>query len=290
MCSSDLTFATDFPALRDGVLEPSATMPLSENWRSTQGILAIANDISTGLRDLHGAEPLTAGRIDLPPTQVEVALLPRLADEVAWVARRLHEIGQSVPWRDMAVLMRDKKNLGTLVRELEDLGIPVQLADAGALFALPEVREVISYLQVLADPTDNPALARILAGPRWMLGARDLEILGERAYQMSRGAGHSPDDPIEVQLEHIVAGTDIAERVCLLDALDTAGPGQGHSVEGLERMAAVATDMRALRRHVGDPLPDLVARVVRTTGLGIESMLRTMPNGASRYEIGRAHV
>ena len=49
-------------------------------------------------------------------------------------------------------------------------------------------------------------------------------------------------------------------------------------------MTALAAELRALRKHVGDPLADLVARVVRTTGLGVESLLRTMPNGASRYD------
>ena len=46
---------------------------------------------------------------------------------------------------------------------------------------MPEVADVVATLEVLVDPTANAALVRLLTGPRWRIGPRDLAVLGRRA-------------------------------------------------------------------------------------------------------------
>ena len=43
---------------------------------------------------------------------------------------------------------------------------------------LPETAVDAATLEVLADPTANPAQVRLLSGPRWRIGIRDLRLLG----------------------------------------------------------------------------------------------------------------
>lgn len=283
--SNMVTFPGDFPIVADGSSTPCQTYSLTINRRSAQGVLDAANQTSQVIRSLHpGIGALVSGRQDLPAAQVEAALFDSFSDEVAWTVERLtahHAAG--IDWRDMALLMRDRKSLGAFVAALEAGGVPVQVADAGALFALPEVREVIAYLQVIADPTANPSLARILAGPRWGIGHRDLAILGAHASDLAGDRRAVDEMPFDVQLEHVVAGNDRAERVSLLEALEVVDdPRWKYSDAARPRLQALAAELRDLRRHAGDPVLDLVARVIRVTGLGVEAQVAGTVEGNGR--------
>ena len=125
-------------------------------------------------------------------------------------------------------------------------------------------------LDVLHDSTANPSLVRLLTGPRWRIGLRDLALLGERAAHLAGGRGRTDEDAdLATQLDAAVAGVDPADVVSLLDALDD--PGElDYDPEALRRFAALSAEIRLLRRRVGDPLPDLVHRIITLTGLDIE--------------------
>jgi DNA helicase-2/ATP-dependent DNA helicase PcrA len=127
----------------------------------------------------------------------------------------------------------------------------------------------VAVLDVLHDSTANPSLLRLLAGPRWRIGLRDLALLGERAAFLAGGRGRLEDADVDEQLDAAVAGVDPADVVSLLDALDD--PGElDYDPEARRRFAALAAEIRLLRRGVGDPLPDLVHRIITVTGLDIE--------------------
>ena len=66
-----------------------------------------------------------------------------------------------------------------------------------------------------------------------------------------------------------MAGVDPAEVVSLTEALERPG-GAAYSPEARERFARLDAELRDLRRHVGDPLLDLLHRVLATTGLDVE--------------------
>jgi DNA helicase-2/ATP-dependent DNA helicase PcrA len=129
---------------------------------------------------------------------------------------------------------------------------------------LPEIADVIAVLEVLDEATANTALVRLLSGPRWRIGVRDLALLGRRARDLVavfREDGKS--------LETAVPVTDPAELVSLSDAL--AGPGDlGYSDAARARFAALDREIAELRRHVGEPLLDLLHRVIAVTGLDVE--------------------
>jgi len=129
---------------------------------------------------------------------------------------------------------------------------------------------VVATLEVLDDPTGNSALLRLLIGPRWRIGPRDLALLGRRARELVRipGIERDSEDPDAV-LDEAVGGIDPSEIVSLGDALESPGDGP-FSDAARRRFALLATEIRQLRRHLGEPLLDLVHRVVATTGLDVE--------------------
>ena len=79
------------------------------------------------------------------------------------------------------MLVRARSQIADLERALRERGLPVEVVGLGGLLDTPEVRDVVSTLQVLADPTAGAALLRLLTGARWRIGPRDLVALYRRA-------------------------------------------------------------------------------------------------------------
>src|SRR6202034_106162 len=88
---------------------------------------------------------------------------------------------------EMAVLCRKRSQFIPLRRALEARGIPCEVVGLGGLLSVPEVQDVVATLRVLHDAAAPDALARLLTGPRWRIGPRDLVALGRRARDLTRG-------------------------------------------------------------------------------------------------------
>lgn len=165
-------FATHFPQA-DG--SPSATLPLSVNRRSGPDILRAANHVRSLLPDDAANLVALTGADD---ASVDLRWFRTSRDEARWIAREmkiLHESG--MPWREMAVLFRKNKDIAMVRDVLTDEDIPVEVANLGGLLDVPEIVELHAWLRVLGDPTDTPALARILMGSRYRMGMADIAPL-----------------------------------------------------------------------------------------------------------------
>jgi DNA helicase-2/ATP-dependent DNA helicase PcrA len=83
-----------------------------------------------------------------------------------------------------------------------------------------------------------------------------------------------------------VAGADPTEVASLSDALDDPGTGErwAYSPEARERFALLSAELRQLRSHAGEPLLDLVRRIIDTTGIDIELASSVSPAAHARRE------
>lgn len=262
----------DFPehfAPAEGRRAP--VLPLAENRRSGVNILESANLVAQPLRALHPqVAPLVAANAAKGPGHVRLALHETYAQEIDWLADEVvAEIARGTEHSDIAVLARATADFPAVMHALADRGVAVEVRGVDGLLTVPEVVEVLSVLDVLHDSTANPSLVRLLSGPRWRIGHRDLALLGRRARQLVGGHAWDDDVDLEGQLDDAVGGADPADVVSLLDALDDPGD-LPYGDDAVRRFAAVAAEIRALRRHVGEPLADLVHRVITTTGLDVE--------------------
>ena len=198
------------------------------------------------LRQRHAVVELTAppGKEDLGETVV--ALHASWHDEAAWVARRIKaEVDAGTPARECAVLVRARSDFGDLHAALTAGGLPVEVVGLGGLLALPEVADVVATLEVIDEPTANAALLRLLTGPRWRLGTRDLARLGQQARELLVVDGLAQQRDVDA-LEDAVAGVDPCDVVALADALERPGH-DGWSVDALQRVTALAAELRLLR-------------------------------------------
>nr|MDP9497711.1 ATP-dependent helicase [Actinomycetota bacterium] len=252
------------------------TRHLSTNYRSGGRILALANRLAAPLRAEGVPVPElapAAGAVGVG--EVRCALLADVDVEAAWIADQVGAAVAALPvneqgrdWSRAAVLCRKRSMFPRLREAFEARGIPVEVVGLGGLLDVPEVADVVATLRVLDDPTADAALLRLLTGPRWRLGPRDLAALGRRARALAASAGPA-DDPLAA----VALGVDEERAGSLVDALDEL-PEAGLSAEGRRRLEALRDELRALRRRVDQPLPDLVADVERTLGLDVEVAAR----------------
>ena len=271
----------DFPrhfAHADG--RPAARYALSENRRSGGRLLDLANTLATELRARHeGVEALRPAPGAEHDGLVRCALLPTQDDETAWLADSLaHLVRTGTPPGGIAVLCRTASHFADIHAALVARDIPVEVVGLSGLLHLPEVADLVATCEVLHDPTANAALVRLLTGPRWRIGPRDLALLGRRARSLVRPGGYG--DPDADPLATAVEGVDPAEVISLADALETfldaahLLPGDGDdlpfSPEARVRFARLAAEIRDLRRALADPLMDVLHRVLAVTGLEVE--------------------
>jgi DNA helicase-2/ATP-dependent DNA helicase PcrA len=227
---------------------------------------------------------------------VTCALHETAAGEAEWVARQVADLlrmppgiapdgrrwpgGRKDPVRpsDIAVLCRKRVQFDPLRKALEARGIPVEVVGLGGLLTVPEVADVVATLRVLHDPAASDALARLLTGPRWRIGPRDLIALGRRARKLA-ATGRDPASPSGGQDEGDALTQAVADLTAdagsLIEALDDLGDPAAYSPAGYSRLSALAAELRTMRTHAARPLADLVGEVERTLSLDIEVAARS---------------
>ncbi|MFB6890613.1 UvrD-helicase domain-containing protein [Kitasatospora sp. NPDC056327] len=266
---------------------PAGRYALSENRRSGGRLLAFANTLAAPLRAMHeGVEALRPAPGAETDGLVRAALLPTHAEEIDWLADEIAHLVRTgtAPGR-IAVLCRGGAAFPDVQAALVAREVPVEVVGLGGLLHLPEVADLVAVCEVLQDPTANAALVRLLIGPRWRIGPRDLALLGRRAAELVRTERPEGVEPLAAA----VAGTDPTEVVSLADALETfldADDSQdlAFSAEARVRFARLARELRELRRSLAEPLMDVLHRVLAVTGLEVELAASPQALAARRRE------
>jgi DNA helicase-2/ATP-dependent DNA helicase PcrA len=260
-------FATDFSRADRS---PAPTLELRTSWRNPPRALHLANAVSADARRRSVAVRTLRARPGAPPGTVRCALLDDVRAERYWVAdhlasryREAKSVGAEAP--TAAVLVRRNADAAPMADALAARGVPVEVVGLAGLLGVTEVADVVAMLRLVGDPTAGSSAMRVLTGPRWRLGGRDIAALWRRATEFDRPRGEPP------ALERIAAqaGPD-ADSACLADAICDPGPGSRYSEEGYRRIAALARELTALRARLDAPLPDLVAEVRRALGVDTE--------------------
>ena len=230
------------------------TQELQVTFRFGQPLAAVANRIQAHVGDALPKE--LRPRPDVDPTAVECVLAADDGEEAATIADDVvarHAAGGS--WADHAVLCRKRRLIKAIVAAFAERGVPVEVLGASGLLDRPEVVDLVAWIEVLADPGALVALLRILQGPRYRIGLRDLAALARH--------GRSIAGTLADALEHV-------EDVPDLSAAARSRLGDFRR----ER-----TDLALVASRV--PLLDLAETVVLHTGLwraagdvGRENLLR----------------
>ncbi len=166
-----LDFERDFPSAR--------VVRLEENYRSTAPILELANVVIAENADRRG-KTLRATRAG-----GEKVLLVEAADdrdEAEAVAEAVAE------WRasrgslsECAVLYRTNSQSRGMEEAMRKAGIPYRLVGAVRFYDRREIRDLLAWLRLIANPSDDEAFRRAIAVPRRGIGEATVELLAAEA-------------------------------------------------------------------------------------------------------------
>jgi DNA helicase-2/ATP-dependent DNA helicase PcrA len=164
-----LDFEKDFPAAH--------VVRLEENYRSTPEVLELANVVIRGNTSRRG-KTLRATRPEGERVTVVGCLDER--DEAEWVADEItgrQSVGRATSLRDIAVLYRTNAQSRALEESLRRRGMPYRLIGAVRFYDRREIRDLMSYLRLIANPADDDAFLRAVSVPKRGLGDTTLDAL-----------------------------------------------------------------------------------------------------------------
>ncbi len=153
---------------------------LEQNYRSTQRILKTANHLiehnphefeKALWSDKSIGEPIRIIRCRNEDAEAE-----RIATEI--ITQRLQ---RQAKYSDFAVLYRSNHQARLIEMKLQHYQIPYALSGGTSFFSRTEVKDILAYLRLLANPDDDNALLRIINTPRRQIGPSTIEILGHYA-------------------------------------------------------------------------------------------------------------
>jgi DNA helicase-2/ATP-dependent DNA helicase PcrA len=165
-------FEEDFP----GTLE----IKLEQNYRSTTTILEAANGVisnNSNRKDKrlwsgnHGGRPI---ELCGPETEEE---------EADFIAGQIKELRyrDKLRYDDFGVLVRTNSQFPPLEEVFLAENIPYRVSGGQSFFEREEIRDIISYLRVIANPDDDVNLLRIINTPRRGIGKAAIASLSELA-------------------------------------------------------------------------------------------------------------
>ena len=165
-------FLRDFPGAK--------LVRLEENYRSTQIVLDAANGVIAENAGRIGKTLVTRRR---GGEQVTLLAAADERDEAEWVVRELERRSAAGEHRyaDMAVLYRTNSQSRALEEAFRRAGIPYRLIGAISFYERREVKDLLAYLRLVANPSDDEAFLRAVSVPRRGLGETSLAVLGQAA-------------------------------------------------------------------------------------------------------------
>jgi len=161
-----LRFEQDFPKFR--------VITLEQNYRSTGTILRAANALIAG-NTRRKKKALWTG---LPEGElIEEYAAETEVDEAEFIASRIRTlmIRDSFGFEDFGVLLRANHLMRALEEAFRKENIPYLVSGGMSFFERQEVRDMLAYLKLVANPDDDTSLLRIVNTPRRGIGRKLLE-------------------------------------------------------------------------------------------------------------------
>ncbi len=162
----------DFPTLE--------VIKLEQNYRSTERILKSANHlIANNPHDFEKKLWSALGEGEMlraVPCSNSEAEADKVVTEI--LSTKFQSRGE---YEDFAILYRGNHQSRLFERKLREHNIPYKVSGGTSFFERAEVKDILAYLRLIANTSDDAAFLRIVNTPRREIGASTLETLGNYA-------------------------------------------------------------------------------------------------------------
>ena len=156
-----LDFEKDYPDAKVVLLE--------ENYRSTKTILQAANDV---IKNNRHRRPKNLWTQNEDGEEIVYYRANDEQDEAVFVAKTIEELSREAGYkhRDFAVLYRTNAQSRTIEEALLKSNIPYTMVGGTKFYSRKEIRDVIAYLNLIANLSDNISFERIINEPKRGIG------------------------------------------------------------------------------------------------------------------------
>ena len=171
-----LDFEKDYPEAKVVLLE--------ENYRSTKKILQAANEV---IKNNRNRRPKKLWTQNDDGEQIVYYRANDERDEAIFVASTIDNIvrEEGKNFKDFAVLYRTNAQSRTIEEALLKSNIPYTMVGGTKFYSRKEIRDVISYLNLIANPSDNISFERVVNEPKRGVGPGTLEKIRTFAYEQN---------------------------------------------------------------------------------------------------------
>lgn len=173
-----LDFEKDFPETK--------VIKLEQNYRSDANILDLANSVIANNRNRKAKELWTDRNEGNKITYRRLEDEQREAWYVGGEIQRLHD-EEGIPFNDMAILYRKNAQSRPFEEKFSFRGIPYRVLGGTRFYDRKEIKDVMSYMHLVENPSDDVAMARIINEPKRGLGPKSLGgiVSYAKAYKLS---------------------------------------------------------------------------------------------------------
>lgn len=166
-----LDFEKDYPEAKVVLLE--------ENYRSTKTILQAANEV---IRNNRNRRPKNLWTQNEDGEEIVYYRANDEQDEALFVARTIDQLSrEGYSHKDFAVLYRTNAQSRTVEEALLKSNIPYTMVGGTKFYSRKEIRDVISYLNLIANPSDNISYERVVNEPKRGVGPGTVEKIRDFA-------------------------------------------------------------------------------------------------------------
>ena len=240
-----LSFEEQYPAAQ--------VIRLEQNYRSTKAILKAANAV---ISHNCGRKGKTLWTENPSGNKIKIRQTGSESDEAAFVASQIFRLSQGKSFANIAVLYRTNAQSNALEYAFQRNGIPYRIIGGMRFFDRAEVKDMLAYLCLINNRSDDLRLRRIINLPPRGIGAKTLETVNRLA---------------------------AAEEMCLYSVVaDAANYGPLEKVAGkLTAFSQLIEDLAELQDTLS--LPDFYEEVLQRTGY--QAMLEAKDDLESRTRL-----
>jgi DNA helicase II / ATP-dependent DNA helicase PcrA len=204
-----LEFEKDYPDAR--------VVKLEQNYRSTGQILSAAGTVVTNNT---GRKPKTLWTSNPPGEKVRYYMAPDEHAEAAFLCSEVERLAaEDRPYNDFAVFYRTHAQSRVIEEQLIRLGIPYRIFGGTKFYDRAEIKDVIAYLRLLANPRDEVSLRRVINVPTRGIGRTTVAALDSYAGRNGVSLADAARDAGEVPGLSTRAIKSVTAFVALLDNL-----------------------------------------------------------------------
>jgi ATP-dependent DNA helicase Rep len=163
------TLGVDFPDLK--------VIKLEQNYRSTTRILQAANAVISNNPKLFEKALWSEHGLGEPIKVLGMQNDDQEAEQVA-IMISADRFQRKNKWSDYAILYRGNHQARVIEQALRKERIPYTISGGQSFFDKAEIKDIISYLRLIANEGDDPAFIRAVTTPKRGVGMATLEVLG----------------------------------------------------------------------------------------------------------------